>query len=146
MAAVVTVVLFLLLNNLSNAFNFTGLFIIVLLLQLFTKYDAKIPHFLAVWGRYSLEIYVFHWFFLPTMPGISPYMENVPQATFLYNGNIVLMIVLTFAIAAVIAACCIAVAIAIKHSRWLDAVVFGSIKEINSMHKIPYQKHNEKKN
>lgn len=128
--AIITVVMFLMWHSLPHTFNFTGLFIIVLLLQLFIKYDTKIPHILSVVGRYSLEIYVFHWFFLPTLPGIKAYMESVPKATFLYNGNIVLMIVLTLAIAAVIAALCMAVAIAIKHSRWLDAMVFGNIKGI----------------
>lgn len=126
-AAIVTVGMFLFWNRLSHTFTFAGLFIIILLLQLFIKYDAKIPHMLAVVGRYSLEIYVFHWFFLPALPGIKTYMESIPKATFIYNGNLVLMIVLTLAISAVIAALCMAVAIVIKHSRWLDVTVFGNI-------------------
>ncbi len=74
-AVVTTIVLFLFWHSLPHAFSFTGMFIIILLLQLFIKYDAKIPCMLSVVGRYSLEIYIFHWFFLPVMPGVKVYME-----------------------------------------------------------------------
>lgn len=124
----ITIGLFLVYNHLPHTFSFTGLFIITILLQLFIRYDSKIPHILAVVGRYSMEIYVFHWFFLPAMPGIIGYMKSVPKYNLLPNGNLVLMIILTFVLSIVIAALCIAVAIVIKHSRWFDAVVFGNIK------------------
>ena len=51
--------------------NLTGIFAIVILLNLFATHSEVLPKWLSVVGKYSLEIYVLHWFFLPRMYAVS---------------------------------------------------------------------------
>ena len=59
-----------------SVINLTGPFAVVILLQLFSRWDAHIPHWLGTVGGYSLEIYVLHWFFLPTLPWMKVWLTQ----------------------------------------------------------------------
>ena len=104
--------------------NLHGFFAIVIFLQLFVKYDASMPRRLSTVGTYSLEIYVFHWFMLPQLSGVCPLLVGQSGLT-LDNGNFVILLVVAGAIAACIAALCIAVAKVIQSSRVLQRICFG---------------------
>lgn len=52
--------------------NYLPFLAIVVLLQLFIRHERQMPRFLATIGQYTMEIYVIHWFFLPTIGGLAP--------------------------------------------------------------------------
>lgn len=104
--------------------NLHAFFAIVILMQIFANYDAWIPRILSVVGTYSMEIYVFHWFLLPQLSECRTFFMNQAGST-LNNGNFVLLLVTTGAIAICITAVCIVVAKAIRCSRLLQILCFG---------------------
>lgn len=104
----------------------TGPFAIVILMNLFARHDAKIPRWLATVGEYSLEIYVFHWFFFPSMPWLKGVLAMNPTGALLNNYNFVpTLIVFTFLVAGVIAVCMLLGAI-IRHSPLLSMIILGA--------------------
>lgn len=107
--------------------NLTGIFAIVILLNLFETYSEMLPKWLSVVGKYSLEIYVLHWFFLPKMQDWGKYLLS--QASF--NENIILTAMICSIVSAfIIAFCMIAVKI-VKQSSILDYLCFGVKKKNN---------------
>ena len=106
--------------------NLPGIFAVIVLMGLFSHYDAKIPSLLSTVGTYSLEIYVFHWFFLPSLPWVKPLLSENIDTLELFNYNIAVLATLTFAVAAVIVAACMALAVAVRHSPLLGMVLLGS--------------------
>ena len=110
-----------------NIISLTGLPAIIVLMNLFSRYDAKIPSLLAMVGTYSLEIYVFHWFLIPSLPWVAPLLTK-DMGTWLFNINIIVLFLFTLTIATVIVAACMALAIAVKHSPFLAAVFLGETK------------------
>lgn len=89
--------------------NIHGFFAVVILLHLFAKYDTSMPRNISILGRYSLEIYVFHWFMLPQLSGLYPLFVGQSGLT-LDNKNFIILMVVAGAIAACIAVLCIVVA------------------------------------
>lgn len=108
----------------TEMFNLTGIFAIVLLMNLFCRYDTRIPQWLATIGTYSLEIYVFHWFFLPEMKWIAPYLIQ-PASWPLSNTNFAVMLAVSLAVSAVIIALCMGLAVTVRHSRLLSFLMLG---------------------
>src|SRR5574344_539642 len=105
-------------DYLPHPISWTGALMIIVFTQLFIKYDIKIPNALSLIGKYSLEIYIFHWFFLPSLPGIKFYIES-PCAKTLDNGNLVLIILLTLLLAIPVILLCIGTSIIFKKSHFL---------------------------
>lgn len=66
--------------------NLTGIFAIVILLNLFATHSEVLPKWLSMVEKYSLEIYVLHWFFLPKMQDWGKYLLD--QTSF--NENLIL--------------------------------------------------------
>lgn len=118
-------------GSLPNAYNWPGIFAIVMLVQLFEKYDEKIPMWLSQIGRHSLEIYVFHWFFLPNIPWVSEYILQTRSEAVLNNMNFIPLLVLCLLLAFPIIVFCIGIANLIRNSRLLDIVFFGNLKGKN---------------
>lgn len=104
--------------------NIHGFFAVVILLHLFAKYDTSMPRNISILGRYSLEIYVFHWFMLPQLSGLYPLFVGQSGLT-LDNKNFIILMVVAGAIAACIAVLCIVVAKAIRSSHVLQKICFG---------------------
>lgn len=109
--------------------KFSGCFAIIILLQLFIKHEKSIPSILSSLGAYSLEIYAFHWFFLPVLPSFSQELIVLPQAAGISNSNLILLFVMSFLFAVPIIGICIIVTICIRKSRYLNMFVFGSKSE-----------------
>lgn len=65
--------------------SLTGIFAIVILQNLFAAHADILPRWLTAIGKYSLEIYVLHWFFLPSMQDWGKYLLGHSS----FNGNIV---------------------------------------------------------
>ena len=101
--------------------NFTGLFAIMFLLALAAQYEGRLPKWLSAVGRYSLEIYVLHWFFLPKMPSWGAFLLGQDS----FNGNFILTAMVCSMVSVFIIAACIIVAKIIKLSDLLDYLCFG---------------------
>lgn len=107
-----------------------GIFAIVVLMNLFSYYDKYVPHWLSTVGTYSLEIYVIHYFLLPTLPWVKPLLSEGMKGVSVFNFNIVPLIIVTLALTAVIVALCMWLALAIRHSKWLSAIVLGEVRTL----------------
>lgn len=102
----------------------SGFFAIAILMHTFVKYDKQIPRLLTIVGRYSLEIYVFHWFMLPQLSNCRDFFTN--QTGFLLdNGNFTLLFVLCLFVALCIVALCMVLAKTIRSCKTLSYVLFG---------------------
>ena len=98
-----------------------GIFAIVILLNLFAIHADKLPEWLSFIGKYSLEIYVLHWFFLPRMQGWGKYLLG--QGSF--NGNMILTLAVCSVVSVFVIGFCLIVAKIIKQSAVLDCLCFG---------------------
>ena len=77
--------------------------------------------------KYSLEIYVLHWLFLPRMQDWGKYLLG--QASF--NENLILTAMVCSFVSAFIIAFCMIVAKVVKQSSILDYLYFGDKKKNN---------------
>ena len=110
--------------------KFTGFFAIVICMQIFYWYYAKIPDVMITIGRSSLAIYVFHWFMLPSNLSIGKMLMSAPGPfEELNNGNFILIACISLAISIPIILSCMMLETVIKHSKWLNLIVFGSKKQ-----------------
>lgn len=109
----------------EDMFIATGFFAIIILMQLFSRYDAHIPAVLAKVGSYSMEIYVLHYFFLPSMPSLAAWLLRDTPGVSVYNANFVLMLIISFTLASVIVFLCIMLAVVIHHSKMLSLLLLG---------------------
>ena len=107
--------------------SLTGIFAIVILQNLFAAHADILPRWLAAIGKYSLEIYVLHWFFLPSMQDLGEYLLGHSS----FNGNIVLIAMVCSLVSVFIVAFCLIVAKVIKQSAMLDYLCFGVEKKNN---------------
>lgn len=105
--------------------NLTGIFAIVILLNLFATHSEVLPKWLSMVGKYSMEIYVLHWFFLPKMHDWGKYLLD--QAGF--NVNLVLIAIVCSVVSIFIITCCLIVTKVIKQSCLLDYLCFGVQKK-----------------
>ena len=103
-------------------FNYTGVFAIVILVQLIVDYDSFIPKKMSFVGKYSLEIYVLHWFFLPALDSLNSCLSfsiiGIPK-------NFIILFCVTLIIAIPIIFVCILLSNIIRKSKFLNAVCFG---------------------
>ena len=104
----------------------TGFFGIVVFVNLFAAYGDRIRNELSVIGRYSLQIYVFHWFLIPSLLPIGAwFLRQEAPLSGLPNENIVLMLLSALLIALPIVAACMVMGKIVKHSYWLNVLLFG---------------------
>lgn len=104
----------------------TGFFAIIVLMNLFAAYGCRLHNLLSVVGKYSLQIYVFHWFIIPSLLPIGAWLlqQGAPLSG-LPNENIVLMLLLALLIALPIVGACMIMGKIVKHSYWLNIFLFG---------------------
>ena len=112
-------------NKMVVQLNYSGVFAIIILINIFVKYNQYIPKQLSFIGKYSLEIYVFHWFLLPTLNKLGQWVSSQSIG---FNENFIILFCITFIIAMPIIGICIILSKFIQNSRILDAVCFGSFK------------------
>lgn len=112
-------------NNIPIKLNFSGIFAIIVLINVFVKYNNYIPEKLSFIGKNSLEIYVFHWFLLPTLNCLGQWVSSQSIGV---NENFIILFCITFVISVPIIGICIILSKIIQNSRFLNAVCFGSLK------------------
>ncbi len=112
-------------NEIPVNLKYTGCFAIIILINMFVKYNEYIPEKLSFIGKYSLEIYVFHWFLLPTLKNLGYWVSSQSLG---FNENFIILFCITFIIAMPIIGICIILSKIIQNSRSLNAVCFGSFK------------------
>lgn len=122
--SIISYILFLIYGSyIPVKLNYTGIFAIIILTNLFVKYDNSIPITLSKVGKYSLEIYVFHWFLLPTLYSWGNWftIQSIE-----INQNFILLFCITLILTIPIIYVCIGLSKIIQRSRLLNAVCFGS--------------------
>jgi len=105
--------------------RFTGLFATIVLVHYFKANESKIPNTLTFIGRYSLEIYLFHWFFLPSLDFMSDWYENT---TMNFTNNFTILLVASFIVTVPIVALCIIFSKIIQENKYIRIVGFGNLK------------------
>lgn len=99
----------------------TGFFAIIILVNLFSKYEDKISNKLERIGKYSLEIYVLHWFFLPKINDIGNWLCGNES----FNDNISLTLLICCIVAIPVIVLCLCLSSIINHSKWMSYLCFG---------------------
>ena len=111
-----------------NGFKVAGYFSCIVLLQLFKKYSEKIPRFLSIIGKRSMEIYVTHYFFLQNFISLDKIklMENPDVFSM---DNLVPVAAMAIIVAYLLCLICVVVSEIIKESDLLALVCYGKRKE-----------------
>lgn len=125
-ALCVIIYFFLMISHVSAPFitHLTGPFAIVILMNLFSRYDTSLPNWLAVVGTYTMEIYIFHWFFLPGLPWLMPWLQEQPHV-YLDNENLILGFIITGIIVAGVVAAAMGIGVIIRHNPILSTIILG---------------------
>lgn len=105
-------------------FNLLGVFSIPILFFLFDKLNSQISIFFSLCGAYSLEIYVFHRFFLPSLLEIGTYLTTI-ITEFDKSQNFILFLLLSLFISIPICVICIWMGKSIKEITLLNKIIFG---------------------
>lgn len=101
--------------------NLTGIFAIVLLVVFFNNNENRLPAYLIAIGRKSLQIYVLHWFFLPSLKDLGEYLTVFPS----FNSNFIVTLLICAVLGLPIIFMCICVAKIICLSEVLNLLCFG---------------------
>ena len=106
--------------------KFSGFFAIIVLMNIFVAYCDKMRTELSSVGRYSLQIYVFHWFLIPSLLPLGSWLwlQN-DSLMVLPNENIVIFLLISFIIAIPIIVICLILGKMVKRSFWLNYLLFG---------------------
>ena len=104
----------------------TGFFAFVVLVNFFAAYGDRLRSEWSIVGKYTLQIYVFHWFLIPSLLPIGAWLlrQKAPLCG-LPNENIVLMLLFALLLALPIVAACMVMGKIVKHSYWLNVLLFG---------------------
>lgn len=104
--------------------NYTGVFAIIILINLFVNWNKCIPQKLSFIGKHSLEIYVFHWFLLPTLSTWGNWLlsENANA-----NQNFIILFCITLIISIPIILVSILFSKIIQSSRFFKILCFGNL-------------------
>lgn len=113
-------------TRISIPINIPAFFSVFLLVSLFSMNDTRISDRLSLVGRYSLQIYVFHWFFLPSLDkwGVAIKELSMP-ASVLDDDNFILLFFITLLFAVPITVLCICISKIIEHTNWINKIIFG---------------------
>lgn len=112
-------------------FGFTGIFSIIIITHLL--YDKNCPpqflkrvRILGYIGKFSLEIYLFHWFLLPSLMPIGDYLLKLGiNDEIINNGNFVLLLLSSLTISLPIIFICILISNIIRQSYFFYLIIFG---------------------
>lgn len=105
-------------------FNLISFFSIPLLIYLFNRLNSYIPNILSSLGLYSLEIYIFHRFFLPSLTQLGSLLTN-NIASFDKSENFLLFLLITLIIAFPICLICIIIGRSLKEIPLLKKIIMG---------------------
>ena len=103
--------------------NYAGIFSVIILVHLFANHNSYISKRISFIGKYSLEIYIFHWFLLPTLDTLGSWISM--QSTRI-DQNFIILFCLTLIVAIPIIIVCIFLSNIIRRSKFLNMLCFGS--------------------
>ena len=103
---------------------YTGLFAIIILIQLFKKYDRQVPLILQIIGTYSLEIYLFHYLFIPELKDVV-FFQHIIGCNII-DENILLYFIIALLISVPVILFSILISFVIKQSKLLNFLFLGS--------------------
>lgn len=107
--------------------RFTGLFAIIILMNFFKSAEHSIPHVLTIAGKYSLEIYLFHWFLLPSLDIISTWYYRNPHLDIDISQNFLLLAAASFIVAIPIIILSILFSKIIQQNKYIRIIGFGNL-------------------
>ena len=108
-------------------FKFVGVCGIIILICLFNKYSEYIDRrfSFSYIGKHTLEIYLFHYFFLPSFPDCFEFFDFASSSFIPNNGNLVVIIPLLFLLALVIIYLCLLCGIIFRNNKLLKKIILG---------------------
>lgn len=98
--------------------NMAGFFYIIVFLRLFKTNEKKIGQKIAGIGKWSLEIYILHFFLLPNLSALTPWLTNAENM----NGNFIVTISVFSAVSVLIMGVSILMGFVLKGSpktKWI---------------------------
>lgn len=105
----------------------SAFFAIVICVQIFKSFDEIIPSVFSILGQSSLAIYIFHYFLLPGKLSIGKSIMFITYPIeLLNNDNFIIIACVSFILSIPIVFLCIVMEKIIKHSKWLNLIVFGT--------------------
>lgn len=115
-------------DTLPQQVRLTGMFAIVILMNFFKSIEQDIPHAFTVAGKYSLEIYLFHWFLLPSLDIVSNWYYGNVHLNIDISYGFLLLAVSSFIVAVPIITLSILFAKIIQQNKYMRLVGFGNLK------------------
>lgn len=104
----------------------SGFFAINILIYYFKSKENTIPKLLSTIGKNSLEIYIFHWFLLPSLNVVSSWFINEHLSINISN-NFIILATLSLAVAIPIIFTCIIFSNIIKQNKYIRLLGFGEL-------------------
>lgn len=102
-------------------FNFPALFSVPIVLTIVSSYSKSIPNWINCVGKHSLEIYVLHFFFIPSLFPIGRFLLDQHS----YNQNLVLLLLICAIVSVPIIVICLILSKIICLSKYLGFICFG---------------------
>lgn len=105
----------------------SGFFAINILIYYFKSNENTIPNILSIIGRNSLEIYIFHWFLLPSLSTISDWFITNKQLNIDISNNFIILASISFIVTVPIIVACMIFTNIIKQSKYIRLIGFGEL-------------------
>lgn len=116
--------LLLLFFDFKSPIILAAFFAIIILIYVFNH--CRIPSRLSYLGRYSLQIYVLHWFFIPFIVPVGDFIKDFELSSILFENNgFLLLTLITFAIALPLIILCLSIYKLIAANNYLNKICFG---------------------
>lgn len=106
--------------------RFTGFFAIIVLMNYFKSNDKSIPSVLTIIGKYSLEIYLFHWFLLPSLHFMSDWYYSLHLDNDITQ-NFIFLAISSFAISIPIIFLSVLFSKIIQKNKYVRIIGFGNL-------------------
>ena len=115
------VIAFAVMYSRKMLFNFPAIFAIPILIATVAKNSNKIPSWVGYIGRHTLEIYVLHFFLIPSLFPIGDFILMQHS----YNQNFIPILLICIVISLPIIMICVLISKIICMSRYLGYFCFG---------------------
>lgn len=110
--------------------KYSGFFAVPILLFLSNRYHNEYTKWLGGIGRYSLDIYVFHWFLIPSIIPLGVFLgTKYVNNDVIYNGNFCLILSFAMPIGIIISYVSILVSNFLRDSKLMSFLCFGLLNK-----------------
>ena len=126
LAIILYIITFSVEYNFSFGFNILGFFSIIILMNLFYNKVFVLNYYFTILGKNSLEIYVFHRFFIPSLLPFNCILKNYMH--FDISENFVLYLFISMLVSIPICIFSLIISKIIKESHLINYICFGQTK------------------